>query len=840
MRGLIGIGFALLVMSCGAATSTSTGAVGPNDEATDPDGTETEPTLGVDDVPEIALEFLRSIDELPFPSLEGRQVIRVHTGRRFLGRDTHRDEIISGVLIHEELFAFTVVHDLSPVTYRRGDSGYGSEVRYEPASWTEVLEHSINTARARVDAQSEDEMPLRSFMDERTGPRLRTALQARAALSNGYEREARELLALSLRMMGPSMPLEGDDGPVSSLRGDLAIHLFALTTDAYRDDDVERPELRTQLQSLVERFEGTEAAILSQYYIGVLGNMITEDEAQDRRRNSPSRIDELIYRLRDDRDAEIDIERMGLQVTPSLIPLLEDSRVTRQVHCDGRYIRWETYGEVAWMLLRRLSGERFSTAEQAERWWDEVQQVGEIEMLVRRIRDGDYLALNALEQLLARDQARAVQEGMAVARTAEERLRSSMIRILATAGPALPNRFLLEQVRSGPLSARLEAAEALNQRGNSQWIDPMVEQVRTYLEAHPEGGEGFDGMIVLNVLELLVEQGGDQGVSALRELYPGLRRQYRFELLMVASQVHTGDTDTSTRVNSLLINALDDNEILRVPLSLRRSGSECLFIGDAAAFILARRLSEAFDCTDPPYVRARRRVELANQWRASRGETPLAVPQPPPIPQVDSAEVETALRQLRSANEESEIEAAVAALLALGPGAADRTGVTARGLPSHHPARERAVAAAAQLASTVSQLMINDQELPIANRSELEQLRGRALTSETLPRLLVDLIASGPHGEISLSIHRDGEGRGVLLSITSRPATERAFLRSEVELFYAIRRGDGEVVDDVNYLEIVESLGRRGYTEMAESIGEVLDAPPGLDGEMLIVFNWSH
>ena len=826
-----------LLTACGAAAPTPATPTRPPEPVVI---TAPPPPPAPVELPEGAEALLAELDALPFPSLEGRSLVRVHTGRpSFRRRD---DDTLLGWLIEEDEDRFSVVHALSPTEYRIG-TGFGRrEVGFERASLAEALEQALIQARAEVESDGRDRM---FRLHRGPGPRLEAIFFARGAIANGREREGRELLALALRMEGPSMPLDAPHDPADAGRGDVALHLSWLALRAYGDDELDRPALRDRLTEVVERFDGTEAAVATRELLVVLDRMIEDDATGP----TGTRAEQLVFALRDHAygDARRELSDMGLAAVPALIDALEDDSLTRLIDAGSGLPSVQRVSDVARGLLMHVSGESFRSVAGARAWYADVQRLGEAELLARDVRAGSYRAVAALRRLLQVDRRRGVREGTRAASAASEGVRASLIGALAEAADDVPARFFLRELGQGSLSSRVQAAQALRAQGDERWIAPMVEQLRARLEDEPEQGQEraarrrnpFDDMVMRQLLDLLLQHGGDRGLEALAQLYPRLGAGDRLALVLSASRIDTTHAEARARVDAILELALADPA---AAVSQWAFGplADCVgTVGDTAAVMLAERVGAPFDCTSPPEHRARARAALANRLRLARGEEELPAPPPAAVPAIDPGELDAAELAFRTAETEDAMRSAVARFSALGPGAAPRLMALVEPLPEGHETRALVEPAAAQLASMVTAVEIDGGELDAASAERLRALSGEPLDGVTLARTLSGLIAASPRGALTLQLHRDGAGRGVRLHVQTEPA-ERRMLGDWAELSWATRRGGAVTGRESDHLEPLAVYGLRGYATLVEKLDEILRAPPSADGEAHLRLRWAR
>ena len=208
----------------------------------------------------------------------------------------------------------------------------------------------------------------------------------------------------------------------------------------------------------------------------------------------------------------------------------------------------------------------------------------------------------------------------------------------------------------------------------------------------------------------------------------------------------------------------------------------------------------------------------------------------PPSP--SPADLDPAELALRTATRDEAIRSALARFVALGPAAAPRLYDIARAYDEGDPRRAPSLEAAAQLASTVSEVVIEDAAQPLAARAAFEALEGTAITRTTLPRLLGRAVSAGANGNLIVSLYRDPAGRGVSLRVRSEPPV--GGYGGHYRMNYAARAGASTPRRESEHLTLAQALGMRGYRHLADSLEALASAPPTQDGEAIVRFEWTR
>jgi hypothetical protein len=398
----------------------------------------------------------------------------------------------------------------------------------------------------------------------------------------------------------------------------------------------------------------------------------------------------------------------------------------------------------------------------------------------------------------------------------------------------------------------MEAAQGLAERDDTRWVAPIAAELTRRLRARSAAAAAANGQaqgqaptpesdlvspyVLESMLVLLVTRGGEVGMDTLRRTYPELSTEERMYILSSLGEIEVPDPQSLRNIVELLAGALDDASIPGEPIY---GGGDCLSVGDLAAFVLAAKLQREFRCTASPRERQRGRIALANAVRAESGEPPIAVAEEPPPPAPDAADADAARVALSAASDAESARAALSRYEAMGLGGLAPLLDDAAELPEGHAARAAADEMARRLASTLTDVAIDDSAVPLPNRAAYEARQGRPLGSRDLLELLVATVASMQNGRLSLRLDRDGAGHGARLVIETRPAVDGRRLGSGFNVSGFVREGDASHRVHT-YDTVMRALGRGAWRDAFAHLEPVLDGAPSTDGEAALLVTWSR
>ncbi len=785
--------------------------------------------------------MLDTMDGMGLPTYAGRQFVKVWTGREMdTGGDVVED-VQYGFLVSGGESEFVVLHLLEEVTYNHE---WGN-VRYEPADLSEAIDQELLAARAARQNQYRDAMM--SYAYGTMSPRLRLVLYARAARLGGLDSKARELLNAAIEAPGLSMPL-GSTGVVDEVRGDIALVLISQVLAQFSDESVTRQTLHEKLADIAARFPGTEAAIMADEYKTQLETAMQTPDAPVPDEGAPAeqQVPGLIRALNDygTSTGYTYVQRLTAlrhAAVPGLLAALDDQRLTRAAMGGSIVPSIGRVGDVCLWILREIAQRPFETPEQARTWWESVRGRSENELLLRDLREGGYEAMQSASRLLEIDAAVGIREVTAAARRATDPyLRARYVALLAQTPGDGQTAFLYEEAinANASLAVRIEAADGLQQRNDTRWVQPFFELVRSRLAELNQQSE--DGYMIMRVLHMLVQYGGARGLELVEQASQAVDPQQRLYLIQAISTIDGADAETADRVNGLLVANMTDQQLTFDYGGYGPGACGAQRVGDVVAGMLAQRLGLQFDCTASSTERERARVALINRYREGRGEAPLPVPAAQATPTADASELSAARTALTAATTRDEIQAALARFTAIGLGAAAPLESAANALPPRHPARAEAIETARRLASTIQEFEITTEGgAELASHARFEAMRGQPLDGQAIVEALVDVVRSNRRGSATVEVSREAQGRGttVRIHLTSNVpgyASMQSIYR------WSIRRGQEVIAQNSGYSDPVRLFGQRPWRQLVTKLDEAMEAPLDASAEAYVLLEYGR
>jgi hypothetical protein len=814
-----------------------------------------------------ALAFL---DGLGLPHLGGKPYVRVFTGEMRGGCRGPAEVWRTGFLLEEDEESFTCVHDLWPVTYRKAApvDPKARTPRYERLDLLASLDRHATGGGQPAQLAWSDLARSRG----RPSRNLELLLLGRVAHQNDHRSIAAYLLAMArgAKHATPRLRARQQPGrrwvrqppvrrsrPVDLdllLRTELPRVLLWAAIDGCGDPNTPRVVLRDRFRLISERFGGSSVSTPASAYAADLDAMLAE-ELSEPAEPAPRALGEelleleepaqdLIAGLKDlsartvnrsptahfaqSHGASARLLALGHSAVPSLLEVVDDRRLTRVIHhyprprVPERFVL--RYGDVALQILSHHAGREFGSAEEARDWWDAVRDRGEEEVLADMVREGRSDAPALAHRLAALDRDRALDAAIDAASRMRGRQRERLVSFVgAHKGPRV-EAFLLREVRTGPdLRASMTAARTLAARGSAVWCEPLVAEVRRQSLANAQRSSRE----VRDALRLVVRRGNLRGLESLRRAYPDLSREERRYLIEAVAALPQGLSDRSALGEAVLVRALEDETAH--PGTWVHHGIRCVDVrlGEMAAVVLGLRLGRPFDLNAPFFARDRNRVELANAWSRARGLPGRSVPDLPPAPaSADPIALAAAWQSLASARTPREVDLALARYGVLGlSGLPTLCGQVAGGLPP--VAFERALTATKRLASVVRQVRLEDRAdvLDPAQVNALRGLVGRPLDLSELIGLLGEITAREAVG-VDLTLHRDGQGRGVALRLSLALGEEEP---TRVRLLYSLRIG--ERFQRGSHL-VVPGRTRHDWSRFEGRVARLVDGVPDVSGEL--------
>jgi hypothetical protein len=372
--------------------------------------------------------------------------------------------------------------------------------------------------------------------------------------------------------------------------------------------DLTRTQLREDWRRLVKNFPQNECVPDLREGVEILDRMIREDEARARQTvpafemlTKAQQVAELIYQLRDQggyrvfephpgedlRDSPGErLARMGYDVVPALLDVLDDQRITRSIDFqtipslgppNWRYLvrhRVLSVGECAKYVIEKIAARSFPERQTADlkrairAWYADLQRRGEKRMLAEGVEAGDSDSPPQAARLVERyprDAFAPLVKGAEMARADPER-RAALVKILGKLDGEQPTSFLLRELKTGPFaSTRIAAAEALRLRNRHEGIDAIVVEWNSCPKpVDSETGWANGGIWALEqIADFLAHCGSSRAAEALESrLRERPVRLRTFVIYALAARQDGPQRPPQTRaaIERLLISELDDEE----------------------------------------------------------------------------------------------------------------------------------------------------------------------------------------------------------------------------------------------------------------------------------------
>jgi len=603
--------------------------------------------------------------------------------------------------------------------------------------------------------------------------------------------------------------------------------------DAQGDTSLSRPEVLERFRLYVHNFPDSLPDECAKH-MKLLEQMIKEDEEHVRKPTKPPEkmtreegIAELIWRLRDQGGYKVSnpgtvdffVERyldwtggpapaekcpasqlldIGIDAVPQLVEAMTDTRFTRAADPDwGQHYR---VGDCAWVILQEIAGRDFGwdqgktvddldketvTAAQAKvrRWLAEFRKKGEKQMLIEGTTAGDESSPFQARRLVEKYPDAALTALAAGARNSAGRTREELVGIAGELPGDGPVPFLLEEMNNGKDHvSRVTAAAALLKRGRPEAVPAMIALWEE--EKRKESPSDLIGFLAFC--------GDPLGVHALGKDFGKLSVATRFSIISalgpgggsVLFMTNGGEGPalpqeegrkraTEASEQELLISALDDADVyFGCSGTWNDKGFSDPRICDMAGLVLSMRWPKryVFDIEASEFERNVARVAVKNIWRKEHGETPLALPERPKLPQI-APEVATALfARLGAARTDAERRNAVAAIETHGLLALPPVLQYLERLEMGVQVRAALKDLARRLSCIVAEATFTEKSVKPDDgfRKSIEDLRAKPLTADAFMGVLYRVVGKLPPGTVGIRLEavREDDGAGVRIHVT--------------------------------------------------------------------------
>ena len=699
---------------------------------------------------------------------------------------------------------------------------------------------------------------------------------ARACDARGLKEESAEFLRRSKAELDEYRRETSDYR--AQLADDLATHAVWEAIGRFGDPRVSRKELLARLEHIVRDFPGGPRKDVARETITVLQKMVAEDEAHP----TPSEpldqlpidrhVAELIFRLRDQPGFQNSVPgypnvletpettpanqllRLGFAAVPQLLETLKDDRFTRAM----QMVRFTGFSQplqvkdAAYTILSEIAVRSFwpegganSLAEQdskieqnARAWWKEVQEKGELRVLIEGVERGDYQGGRQAKFLAEKYPASAVSAikvGLtrATKETVREAFLAALMPIRLDEAVDLARHHMLN---GATLPERLAGARVLSTSDAPAAVRAMISEWRSMGREYESGA--------YQLISFLAGSGRSEAVEALRFKLPSkdpeTRREvvqafvFKIPFVMPEGYPEQGLQPQDDQEKEAYRNAVE--ALLAGELTDAVDASGAIFnyrgesfdqprICDLAASEMAMLWPSRYRyrVTSSRIAMDTMRIESLNTWRGLKGLSPLPLPSRP----LSKAPTERQrfLVSQAIARRGTEQKQAIKELLPHAPSAlplvlqeiARREGakLDATDLPP----------LAATLASAVRQVDVRGPGGAFTAR--VKALEGTALTTDWVMKFVREIQGRWPKGAhtVEFDASRDEDGRGFAVSVLF--SNKVPGQNPDAWNHWISVRANGKSLWDSGVSSTPgPSMDERLIAEFASAVHEALSSPP--------------
>ncbi|MDJ0976278.1 MAG: hypothetical protein QNJ98_17590 [Planctomycetota bacterium] len=859
---------------------------------------------------ETLFAWFRSLSSYDGPA--DKPWVSVYTGMwSRSGDDAPTQTPRTGFLLAEDGEHFDVLFlDLAKGRYKRTkpDTPAHERVdfeRIEPAA------HADGFLKVMAELKDRDD-PWRRF-GARTGEFTEVFVLALAADGQGLTDHAKRLCALAAELGATDrrgkkrtlrQALEHDLAHARTWRLVVAFggDSFAID-DPEREGLVARKDLLAGFKALAKDFPESPHAERVETTIALLQKMVEEDEAHAARPkrewkelSKKEQIAELIWQLRDQngqqwsqpgwcdvfadpRGDESPAKRlvaMGFDAVPQLIEALDDERFTRSVGFHRNFYFSHTVLRVSdcvEAILSSIAGSPFwepattsstvgkdgktkSVKEQAQAWWEAIQERGEEAVLADGVRAGGRDAVDRSDALVRRfpkAAAAALIEG--IGKTDDAWARIGLIDMLTRVEPTESVLTALRtELADGPtLGARIAAVRTLWHHGKRDGLEVALGAWRALAPEETTDSFGFGSDDTGALIAFLVGCGEPTAIEALDkglDRHP-LRRRYGIvsgltsggpSMMMATGPAAAaggtgGDADGPPKwraaVEALLVGRLLDLERME---GMSGSWNGVNFsdprIADIAAYALSQRFPKryTFDLGATQTIRDRQRIMALNVWRRANGQDTVPLPKRRRVARTPAAELEPLLKAASGAEGEAQADA-TARLEALGLAALPGLLAHANALDEKHPRRAPLVELASRLGAHVAVLRVEGPEpaKDSALARAIDALKDRPLDGKHVTAVLLEAAKALPEGSraVRFEARREPDLTGIVVRIAFEPGKPRSHHNGPGwEHGTRIHVGRRAITGSHGSSNFTYLQGADAWKETGEQVDEAVAMPP--------------
>ncbi|MCP4707293.1 MAG: hypothetical protein GY869_01595 [Planctomycetes bacterium] len=465
---------------------------------------------------------LEWLDSIGLPEVKDCKYVRV-SGGNWAGKFRMNDISENAFLLEEDEDSFTVLtQNLLTKTLKKGvpDSSFYPEAYYVEINIQEFAEEYLDKLQ-----DPNLESSFMAFGNTVPQERLEANVLAWGCHQKGYDDLANELLLqiLYIRKWSETSNGSGEVSIIKRLESDIGHILTWQAVLDFDDLSVSREEILEKIRFIRKNYPRVEHRATIDEGIKILRQMVAEDKKHEKE-NRPAveslskaeQIEELIYQLRDQnghqysqpgrpdifldpRGEESPAEQlagMGFEAVDQLIGVLDNTNFTRTVGYFRNYAYTHEVmrvGDCALKILERIAGRQFysytytdylTSSEETDAihrevqvWWNDIQEKGEMVVLIEATEKGNIHSPAQGQRLLEKYPEFALEPIVKGARAATENWEHT--RLVKLAGEVEgdgPIPFLMEELLEGKwIDARVEAARALHKRGRAEAVDMMIE-----------------------------------------------------------------------------------------------------------------------------------------------------------------------------------------------------------------------------------------------------------------------------------------------------------------------------------------------------------------------------
>lgn len=839
-------------------------------------------------------------DQLGFQDLTKLPVVKVprdsshdtlpHYRYGFLGQQTDEQATVH--------FIYLGQHDFSMLT-KDGEPGPGTQLtKTELAEFANaVLKDYENT----ISLERSD--PLRHF-----GSRLNEGSEfivlARVCAAREQPELARKLIDAAEELLNK---FHSPTQPAKTLQklfaDDLAKEEMWSIIEAFGDTDISRKQLLDRTERMLKNYPESSYESRAKETVKILRQMVAEDQAHQTPQNfdklsTKEKVAELIFQLRDQRGVQISqpgrcdiffgdnldelckilgteppppspakqLVDIGLEAVPQLLDALDDQRFTRSVGYHRNFYFSHSVlrvSHVAETILEKIGNHDFrppsgsgdeDIRKEVQQWWDEVQEKGELPVLIKATKRGNYNSPPNARYLVKKYPGSAVDAiAIGIQNSEAPWVRRELIEAAGQLGKPAASIFEGIIKNSPKRYVRITAAIELVKIKPDLAVDAMIAEWKAVTSEHARSPSTMQRLKTheRDLIAFLASSKSLDAIKALRDQYEVYPVAVRFELatafgtseqsvsysgigagvsLNVPDELPVMDAEHEKVIESLLINAMADPS-RRVGLAGNWDGYEFEDprICDVAGFVLAKRLPDkySFDPSAKPDVVEQQRIRVINQWRKENGMELLAEFKPRSVKPLPDAQTKSKLQVFLHAMDDQHMRVALNEIRELGIGTLPAIVQTLKTYPSDREGKEQLSQLANEFSTMITKVNIKKKSvsLPADMKLELQAMQGKPLNPGSLADFLTYFASNLPDGAtgIKISIDRTNAVSAMVMNVelTDQWPPDNGEQRMWT-LFSKIEPNENEMHSSGNSFSLERATERDAYERFAKSIEKAL------------------